>query len=121
MVEDVVASPAELAKAYMGSRPTKASPSVLGPKSDMAREDLSAPYNPFFKQKSPAVSVIQRPTSEIGASANGYMTPRYRGRSAIYSMGRTPYSRHHPTDIFKVCSGRSVVCRNLCIHISACL
>ncbi|KNA22923.1 hypothetical protein SOVF_029560 [Spinacia oleracea] len=101
VVEDVVASPAELAKAYMGSRPTKASSSVLGPKSDMAREDLSAPYNPFFKQKSPAVSVIQRPTSEIGASANGYMTPRYRGRSAIYSMGRTPYSRHHPTDIFK--------------------
>ncbi|XP_021747365.1 nuclear pore complex protein NUP1-like isoform X2 [Chenopodium quinoa] len=94
VLEDVVASPAELAKAYMGSRPTRASPSV-------PREDLSASYNPFFQPKSPATSLIQKPANEIGAAANGFMTPRYRGRSAIYSMARTPYSRPHPTEVFK--------------------
>ncbi|XP_021714723.1 nuclear pore complex protein NUP1-like isoform X1 [Chenopodium quinoa] len=100
VLEDVVASPAELAKAYMGSRPTRASPS-------MPREGLSASYNPFFKPKSPSKSLIQKPANEIGAAANGFMTPRYRGRSAIYSMARTPYSRPHPTEVFKAAAETS--------------
>lgn len=101
VLEDVVASPAELAKAYMGSRPVRSSPSGLGLQNEMPREDLSAPYTPFMNPRSPAMSLIQKPASEIGASANGFMTPRFRGRSAIYSMARTPYSRHHPTEASK--------------------
>ncbi|KAI6670032.1 hypothetical protein NL676_004917 [Syzygium grande] len=63
VLDEDVASPAELAKAYMGSRPSKVAPS----------------------------------SPRLGALDNGYMTPRSRGRSAIYSMARTPYSRVLPT------------------------
>ncbi|XP_075512789.1 LOW QUALITY PROTEIN: uncharacterized protein LOC142548381 [Primulina tabacum] len=68
VIEDDLASPAELAKAYMGSRPSKMSPSMLGTRS----------------------------LSEIG-----FVTPKSRGRLAIYSMARTPHSRVHPHSVQK--------------------
>ncbi|KAL2930369.1 Nuclear pore complex protein NUP1 [Bienertia sinuspersici] len=108
-LEDAVASPAELAKAYMGSRPTKASPSMVGVQNEMSREDLSALYNPFMKQKTPDMSLIQKPVNDVGTSANGFMTPRFRGRSAIYSMARTPYSKPQSTKEFKAAETASDV------------
>ena len=119
MVEDV-SSPAELAKAYMGCRPTKAHPSASVVKNEMLSEDLSA-YNSFLRPKLQSMSVIQKPASEIRASSNGFMTPRFRGRSAIYSMARTPYSRPQPTEVLKVCSGRFVIYRIFIQSFCACL
>ena len=39
----------------------------------------------------------------IGISENGFMTPRSRGMSTLYSMACTPYSRVNPTTTMKVC------------------
>ena len=101
MVEDV-ASPAELAKAYMGSRSSRASPSISVLQNEILREDLSTPNNSFLQRQSQANSLIQKHTSDIGASSNGFMTPQLRRRSTIYSMASTPYSRPRPTQVFKV-------------------
>ncbi|XP_073297558.1 uncharacterized protein [Primulina huaijiensis] len=68
VIEDDLTSPTELAKAYMGSRPSKISPSMLGTRS---------------------------------LSENGFVTPKSRGRPAIYSMGRSPYSTVHPHSVQK--------------------
>ncbi|GFS37763.1 nuclear pore complex protein [Actinidia rufa] len=65
VLEEDVAAPAELAKAYMG--------------------------------KSAVVSLVQKPALRAGVPENGFITPRSQGRSAIYSMARTPYSSVHPT------------------------
>lgn len=99
--EEDVASPAELAKAYMGGRSAKVSPTGLGLQSQRPREEPPSLYKPPFNLKSPATSLLQKPMNDIGTSENGFVTPRFRGRSAIYSMARTPYSRMHPTDALK--------------------
>ena len=39
----------------------------------------------------------------VGISENGFMTPRSRGISALYSMACTPYSKVNPTTTMKVC------------------
>ncbi|KAJ8424256.1 hypothetical protein Cgig2_011143 [Carnegiea gigantea] len=99
--EEDVASPAQLAKAYMGSRSAKVSPTGRGLQSQRPREESPSLYKPPFNLKSPATSLLQKPMNDIGSSENGFVTPRFRGRSAIYSMARSPYSRMHPTDAFK--------------------
>jgi len=86
----------------MGSRSAKVSPTGLVLQSQMPREETPSLYRQPFNLKSPATS--QRPMNDIGTSENGFVTPRFRGRSAIYSMARTPYSRMHPTTAFKVCA-----------------
>uniref|UniRef100_A0A5B6ZGT2 Putative nuclear pore complex protein NUP1 n=1 Tax=Davidia involucrata TaxID=16924 RepID=A0A5B6ZGT2_DAVIN len=97
VLEEDVATPAELAKAYMGSRPSKVSPSMLGLRSQALREDVSLLNNIPFPAKSPIVSVAPKSAVCVGAPENGFITPRSRGRSAIYSMARTPYSRVYST------------------------
>ncbi|OIW13158.1 hypothetical protein TanjilG_07764 [Lupinus angustifolius] len=100
-IEDV-ASPADLAKAYMGSRPSKVSLSMLGVQSPAAREGPS-----FLKSddnlplNSPVMSVVPRTVRHVGVRENGFAIPRTRGRSAIYSMARTPYARIHQTSTLK--------------------
>ena len=80
------------------------SPTGRGLQSQRPREEPPSLYKPPFNLKSPATSLLQKPMNDIGTSENGFVTPRFRGRSAIYSMARTPYSRMHPTDAFKVCA-----------------
>ncbi|RDX64251.1 Nuclear pore complex protein NUP1, partial [Mucuna pruriens] len=92
---DEVASPAELAKAYMGSRPSKLSPSMLGLRSS-PREDPTLLKSQHFAQKSPIMSIVPRATTLTRVHENGFVTPRSRGRSAIYNMARTPYARVYP-------------------------
>ncbi|KAG8380702.1 hypothetical protein BUALT_Bualt06G0043400 [Buddleja alternifolia] len=92
VLEDEIASPAELAKAYMGSRPSKVSPSVLGIRSQVGREDTGLLSNIPFASKSHMALTAKTPVS-LGAPENGFITPRSRGRSAIYNMARTPYSK----------------------------
>ncbi|CAH9146762.1 unnamed protein product [Cuscuta epithymum] len=89
--DDDVASPAELAKTYMGSRQSQVSPSVLSYRSQTVREVV-----PFVSQ-SPTSSFTKRPR----VTDNGFATPKSLGRSALYNMARTPYSRLRPTDFHK--------------------
>ncbi|KAJ7974812.1 Nuclear pore complex protein NUP1 [Quillaja saponaria] len=95
-----VASPAELAKAYMGSRPSKVSPSALGLRSQAVREEPTLQNSQSLLPKSSIMSIVPRPSSH-GVLENGFTTPRSRGRSAIYNMARTPYSRVYPTSTLK--------------------
>ncbi|KAJ8649610.1 hypothetical protein MRB53_002633 [Persea americana] len=84
-VEEEAGSPAELAKAYMGTGLSKVSPplclqsgNIIGPSS------LKSPNLPFATISSSRLS---------GLSENGHMTQTLRSRSALYKMSRSPYSR----------------------------
>ncbi|GJV43492.1 nuclear pore complex protein NUP1-like protein isoform X2 [Tanacetum coccineum] len=80
VLEEEIASPVELAKAYMGARPSKAA----------LRQDLVLHNNATGFLKSPNTLIAPK-------IANGFTTPRSRGRSAMYSMARTPYARSPST------------------------
>ncbi|KAI8539607.1 hypothetical protein RHMOL_Rhmol09G0196200 [Rhododendron molle] len=99
--EEDVAAPSELAKVYMGSKPSIVSPSRFGLRSQALREDANVLNNGPYTPKSPVMSLVSKPAVRIGVPENGFITPRSRGRSAIYSMARTPYSRVNPTSIQK--------------------
>lgn len=100
-VEDV-ASPVQLAKAYIGSRPSKVSPSMLSMQSPTG-EDSTLIKGHHFAQKSPVMSVVPRAINHARVYENGFLTPRSRGRSVIYNMARTPYPRVYPDSTPKVC------------------
>ncbi|CAK8572926.1 unnamed protein product [Lathyrus sativus] len=105
-IEDV-ASPAELAKAYMGSRHSNVSSAMLGMRYHAHGEDSTLLKSENFPYKSPSMSIVPRATRHTAAHENGFVTPRSRGRSAIYSMARTPYARIYPTSTLKG-GGRAV-------------
>lgn len=86
----------------MGSRPSKVSPSMLSTRSQVLREDTSLLTNVQYVQRSPIPSGTTKTTGFLGIRENGFTTPRSRGRSAIYSMARTPYFRVSQTDVQKV-------------------
>ncbi|EPS67469.1 hypothetical protein M569_07306 [Genlisea aurea] len=92
---DDVASPAELAKNYMGSRGSKVSPSMLGVQRNYSREDSEFRNNGASASKSLFVPSTEKKSISSDAIKNDFTTPRSRGRSAIYDMARTPYSRNH--------------------------
>ncbi|KAJ4979235.1 hypothetical protein NE237_010015 [Protea cynaroides] len=98
VLEEKIAPPAELAKAYMGNRLSKVSPSTVDLRS--LREELPLLGNAPFPRKSSGMSAIPRSSVRFagvpGVSENGYQTPRSQGRSAIYTTACTPYSRIHP-------------------------
>ncbi|GJW36464.1 nuclear pore complex protein NUP1-like protein isoform X2, partial [Tanacetum coccineum] len=84
-LEEEIASPVELAKAYMGSRPSKAA----------LRQDLVMHNN--------ATGFLKSPNTLIASKiANGFTTPRSRGRLAMYNMAHTPYARSPSTFTEKV-------------------
>ncbi|KAK9122959.1 hypothetical protein Sjap_012561 [Stephania japonica] len=90
--EDDIASPAELAKAYMG-RSSRIAPSPLGLRGQSFGGDVHLSRTPF-PSKSPCLSIAPRSAVRVPSiPENTYTTPARRGRSAIYSMARTPYSR----------------------------
>ncbi|KAJ0771338.1 hypothetical protein HanPI659440_Chr07g0267831 [Helianthus annuus] len=91
--EDDVASPAELAKAYMGSRPTKLSSLPLRSLTQTPRQDLVLLNNTTTFPKTPATSHTPKTAAAIKPYENGSTTFRSRGRSALYNMPRTPYYR----------------------------
>ncbi|KAG6763376.1 hypothetical protein POTOM_030790 [Populus tomentosa] len=95
VLNDDVASPTELAKAYMGSRPSKVSPSMLESRCQPFQDNSTALINHTFTPKSPMMSLTPRSSGCPGVPENYFVTPRSRGRSAIYNMARTPYSRVH--------------------------
>nr|GEV55189.1 hypothetical protein [Tanacetum cinerariifolium] len=93
--EEDVASPAELAKAYMGAsaRPAKVSPSTLRHGSQAPRQDSVLLNNTTILPRTPVTSPAPRTAGSLKGVENGMTTPRSRGRSAIYSMARSPYYR----------------------------
>ncbi|KAL9419319.1 hypothetical protein AB3S75_037140 [Citrus x aurantiifolia] len=93
--DEDIASPADLAKAFMGSRPSKVSPSMLGVRGQAFREESTVLSNQLFPSASPVMSLVPRSSGRVAVPENGFMTPRSRGRSAIYNMARAPYSRVH--------------------------
>ncbi|KAK6271225.1 hypothetical protein POUND7_008323 [Theobroma cacao] len=101
VLDEDVASPAELAKAYMGSRPSKVSISTLALHNQVPRGDLALLSNKNFHSKSPTMSLVPRSSGHVGNLGNGFVTPRSRGRSAVYSMARTPYSRVNSAAVLK--------------------
>ncbi|GJW71188.1 hypothetical protein Tco_0128105 [Tanacetum coccineum] len=79
-LEEEIASHVELAKAYMGSRPSKAA----------LRQDLVMHNN--------ATGFLKSPNTLIASKiANGFTTPRSRGRLPMYNMAHTPYARSPST------------------------
>ncbi|KAJ0966345.1 hypothetical protein J5N97_027483 [Dioscorea zingiberensis] len=96
-------TPAEIAKAYMGSRPSKLSSLRLSSQSHVSREDTDSPSSGPNTVKPPDVSVVPRsivPFSRVPEQPlNGYSTPRSRGRSAIYRMSRSPYFNVQATNV----------------------
>ncbi|XP_019092754.1 PREDICTED: nuclear pore complex protein NUP1-like [Camelina sativa] len=93
---ECVDSPAQIAKAYMGSRPSEVTPSMLGLRGQAGREDSVFLNRTPFPQKSPTMSLVPKSSGQRPLE-NGFVTPRSRGRSAVYSMARTPYSRPQST------------------------
>ncbi|CAF1703943.1 unnamed protein product [Brassica napus] len=91
-LDEGIASPAQLAKAYMGSRPSEVTPSMLGLRGQAVREDSVFLNRTPFPSKSPTMSLVPKLSGQKPLE-NGFVTPRTRGRSAVYSMARTPYSR----------------------------
>ncbi|CAI0410602.1 unnamed protein product [Linum tenue] len=95
-----VASPAELAKAYMGSRPSKVSPSMLALPSQPWKDDSAPQVSKISRPKGSTTSAIYKSSGKAGLTEN-FMTPRSRGKSAVYSMARTPYSRTLSTTVIQ--------------------
>ncbi|KAL0403543.1 UNVERIFIED_CONTAM: Nuclear pore complex protein [Sesamum radiatum] len=93
VVADDIASPAELARAYMDNRSSKVSPTMQGMHSQVSKEDARLISETRFSLKSPLMSLKTKTSIGLGAPENGFLTPRSRGRSAIYSIPRSPYSR----------------------------
>ncbi|CAN7112795.1 unnamed protein product, partial [Brassica rapa subsp. narinosa] len=94
-LDECIASPAQLAKAYMCSRPSEVTP-MLGPRGQTGREDSVYLNRTPFPSKSRTMSLVPK-LSGPRPLENGFLTPRSLGRSAVYSMARTPYSRHQST------------------------
>ncbi|KAL9675901.1 hypothetical protein QQ045_004109 [Rhodiola kirilowii] len=93
VINEDIATPAELAKAYMGSRPSNMSPSISCSRGQAITKDLPLINSVVFPSQSPSMSTATKSVTRLGGPENGYITPHSRGRSAIYSMARTPYSR----------------------------
>ncbi|XP_071734684.1 uncharacterized protein [Rutidosis leptorrhynchoides] len=91
--DEDVASPAELAKAYMGTRPAKVSPSTLRLGCQAPRQDSVLLNNTTIIPRTPIASPVTRTTDVFKGFENVMTTPRLRGRAAIHSMARTPYYR----------------------------
>ncbi|XP_072950985.1 nuclear pore complex protein NUP1 isoform X2 [Typha angustifolia] len=106
--EEESASPAELAKAYMGARSLKGSPSPISLRSRAFHEGTAGASSEVYATKLSGVSLVPRSTMRTSGlpevSENGYMTPKSRGRSAIYRMSRSPYFKASPSskDVYAV-------------------
>ncbi|ONK65132.1 uncharacterized protein A4U43_C07F34010 [Asparagus officinalis] len=102
--KDEAGSPEELAKAYMGSRPSKVL-SVGKYDNQVFQEDAHLPNTPSTSKR---LDLLATPRSGIRFSGipeqseRGYRTERPPGRSAIYRMSRSPYFKVNPTTSIQV-------------------
>nr|GEX05611.1 nuclear pore complex protein NUP1-like isoform X2 [Tanacetum cinerariifolium] len=113
--KDDVASPAELAKAYMGAstRPAKVSPSTLRHGNQAPRQDSVLLNNTTILPRTPITSLAPRTAGNLKGVKNGMTTLRSRDRSTIYSMARSPCYRGPSTLRKKASKRRSFVLDDL--------
>lgn len=104
VAKDDLASPAELAKAYMGSIPSKVSPSSLILRSEVFHEDMTGPTNVPFISNPLKRSAVPRSVIQIsgtpGFPENTYQTPKPQGRSNS-PLSSSPYFKARPTSSVK--------------------
>lgn len=93
VLEEHIATPAELAKAYMSDKSSKVSPSLLGSRSLVTRHDVTLKSKHMLPSESPSMNTATKSSSQLITTENGYYTPLSKGKSAVYSMARTSYSR----------------------------
>ncbi|KAL0322101.1 UNVERIFIED_CONTAM: Nuclear pore complex protein [Sesamum calycinum] len=96
-----IRSSAVMSTPILNSKPSKVSPSMLGSRRPVGRDEIGLLSSGPFASKSPITSLTKKTSVSRAAQENGFINPRSRGRSAIYNMARTPYSRVHPTSILK--------------------
>ncbi|KAG0468741.1 hypothetical protein HPP92_018069 [Vanilla planifolia] len=93
--QDAAASPAEIAKAFMNSRPPKAPSSAVSLHQQILPVDKSVSCLEPLAVKAPELEVATPsvlPSSDgRELSGAGYQTPKPRGRTAICRMSRSPY------------------------------
>ncbi|KAL5709022.1 hypothetical protein ACHQM5_019757 [Ranunculus cassubicifolius] len=99
-LEEDISSPTELAKAYMGRRSLRATPSQ-SLHNQAFREDISRrtslPYTPKTLDFSFRQRTVEPSASFHRGSENGYLTPGRRPRSGTQNWPLTPYSRVNQT------------------------
>ncbi|XP_076892391.1 uncharacterized protein LOC143576314 [Bidens hawaiensis] len=91
--EDDVATPAELAKAYMGTKSAKLLPLALRPSSQPSRQYSLLLNNTTVLPRTPVISLTPKPTATFKTFDSCLTTPRSQGRSALYKNARSPYYR----------------------------
>ncbi|XP_020091462.1 nuclear pore complex protein NUP1-like isoform X3 [Ananas comosus] len=90
--EDEIASPAELAKAYMSSRSSNVFHSALRLQSRVHLKDKGMPSSAVHATKPSGLLFASSSTVQFSRlPESGYVTPRPRGRSAIYKMAQSPH------------------------------
>ncbi|KAL9267630.1 Nuclear pore complex protein NUP1-like protein, partial [Drosera capensis] len=100
VLEEEMASPVDLAKAYMASRSGRVSPSIPGSQIRSRAED--PPFSSsHFQLRSPGISIASKPLSTFSNHENSFEMSRSRGKSAIYSMSHPSYSRSQPILLYK--------------------
>ena len=80
----------------MCSRPSEVTPSMVRSHGQTGREDSVSLNRTPFPSKSRTMSLVPK-LSGSRPLENGFLTPRSRGKSAVYSMARTPYLRPQST------------------------
>ncbi|PHU23294.1 hypothetical protein BC332_08401 [Capsicum chinense] len=80
-------------KIFIGNDSSKASPSILSLQSQVVRDTLLL-KNTAYSQNLCITSVTANTAGVVGIRANGFTTPRPRGRSEIYHMAPTLVAPH---------------------------
>lgn len=101
----------------MGSRPPNATPLSMASHGQKFGDSFAS-GNP---SKSSTLSLVPRSPGNLNVVENGFVTPRSRGRSALYSMARVPYSRVRATPSITVCSLMKYICFVVQLLDSSCI
>lgn len=106
----------------MESRSSTLLPTSLGFRSQIFREDPPSLNIVPFAPKSPNMLHTPRSSRRFSGvpqlSENHYMTPRPLGRSALYSIARSPSTKTHSKATHKVCGWKyhSSCCSSVVIY-----
>ncbi|KAK1409726.1 hypothetical protein QVD17_36255 [Tagetes erecta] len=91
--EHDVATPAELARAYMGTSSAKLLPLALRPSSQPPRQDSLLTNNITILPKAPVSSLSSKTAATFKTFENDLSIPRSQGRSPVYNVTHIPYYR----------------------------
>ncbi|KAI0495045.1 hypothetical protein KFK09_025192 [Dendrobium nobile] len=90
-------SPIEIARAYLGSKPRRATSSTVGSQSKICQSNKVFPLSLRFENKLSESAIASKSGAcfpiTLTDSANEWMTRKPRGRSALYKLSRSPYCK----------------------------